>query len=61
MTKVYNTRLYWKCVFRKVNKSFFLLLELLHANAKFWQINWRIERTKTRGSIFFSKNKILQR
>ena len=35
-----------------------LLLKLLHAIAKYCQINCRIEKTKTRGSIFFCKDKI---
>ena len=43
-----------------INTSFFLFLKLLHVIAKSCQINWTIERTKTYGSIFFCKDKILQ-
>ena len=39
-----------------INAYFFLLLKLLHAIAKSCQINWRIERTKICGSIFFCKD-----
>ena len=35
---------------------FFLLLKLLNAIAKSRQINWRTERTKTYGSIYFCKD-----
>ena len=35
--------------------DFFPLLKLLHAIAKSCQINWRIERTKTYGSIFLQR------
>ena len=44
-----------------INTYLFLLLKLLHEIAKFCQINWRIERTKTCGLIFFCKDKILKR
>ena len=36
-----------------INIYFFLLLKPLHAIAESCQINWRIERTKTCGSILF--------
>ena len=36
-----------------ISEYLFLLLKLLHAIAKFYQINWRIKRRKTCGSIVF--------
>ena len=42
-----------------ISKYLFLLLELLYAIAKSCQINWRIEKTKTDGSIFFAKIELL--
>ena len=43
-----------------INTHFFSYWNL-YANAKSCQINWKIERTITCGSIFFCKDKILQR
>ena len=34
-------------------------MKLLHAITKYFQINWKIERTKICGSVFLSKNKII--
>ena len=42
-----------------ISKYLFLLLELLYAIAKSYQINWRIEKTKTYSSIFFAKIELL--
>ena len=48
----WNSNYYYIC---------FFLLKLLNTIAKSCQINWRIERTKICGSIYFCKNKILSR